>query len=100
MTSSRITIDQLNAADRTAFANALGTIFEHAPWIAEAAHAAMPFATVAALHEAMMAALRKAPPDLQMTFVRGHPELAGKVARAGTMTAESTSEQGGLGLDR
>ncbi len=100
MTSSRITIDQLNAADRTAFANALGTIFEHAPWIAEAAHAAKPFATGAALHEAMMAALRKAPPDQQMAFVRGHPELAGKVARAGTMTAESTSEQGGLGLDR
>jgi 2-oxo-4-hydroxy-4-carboxy-5-ureidoimidazoline decarboxylase len=100
MTSTRITLDQLNAADRQTFADALGAIFEHAPWIAEAAHTAKPFATVAALHEAMMAALRKAPPDQQMAFVRGHPELAGKIARAGTMTAESTSEQGGLGLDR
>jgi 2-oxo-4-hydroxy-4-carboxy-5-ureidoimidazoline decarboxylase len=100
MTFPRITLDQLNMADRNAFADALGPIFEHAPWIAEAAYAAKPFATVAALHEAMMAALRKAPPDQQMTFVRGHPELAGKIARAGTMTAESTSEQGGLGLDR
>jgi 2-oxo-4-hydroxy-4-carboxy-5-ureidoimidazoline decarboxylase len=100
MTPSRITLDELNATDRTAFAAALGPIFEHAPWIAEAAHTAKPFATVAALHEAMMAVLREASPDRQMAFVRGHPELAGKIARAGTMTAESTSEQGGLGLDR
>jgi 2-oxo-4-hydroxy-4-carboxy-5-ureidoimidazoline decarboxylase len=35
-----------------------------------------------------------------MAFVRGHPELAGKVARTGTMTAESKSEQGSLGLDK
>ena len=100
MTPSRTTLEALNAADRKSFADALGAIFEHAPWIADAAFAALPFASVAALHEAMMAALRKAPPDQQMAFVRGHPELAGKIARAGTMTAESTSEQGGLGLDR
>jgi 2-oxo-4-hydroxy-4-carboxy-5-ureidoimidazoline decarboxylase len=100
MTPPRITLDQLNATDRATFANELGPIFEHAPWIAEGAVEARPFATVAALHEAMMAALRKASPDRQMAFVRGHPELAGKIARAGTMTAESTSEQGSLGLDR
>ena len=35
-----------------------------------------------------------------MVLIRGHPELAGKVARAGTMTAESRSEQGSLGLDK
>ena len=100
MTQARITLDALNAADRKGFADDLGAIFEHAPWIAEAAFAARPFASVAALHEAMMAALRNASPEQQMAFVRGHPELAGKVARAGTMTAESTSEQGSLGLDK
>src|SRR4051794_39895359 len=48
----------------------------------------------------MMQAVRDAPREQQLAFLRGHPELAGKVARAGAMTAESKAEQGGLGLDR
>ncbi len=95
-----ITLDQLNASDRMAFVAAVGDIFEHGPWVAERAHAARPFATVAALHDAMMAAVRGAPRDEQIAFLRGHPELGGKVARAGAMTADSVAEQGGLGLDR
>ncbi|MGB9364439.1 MAG: 2-oxo-4-hydroxy-4-carboxy-5-ureidoimidazoline decarboxylase [Xanthobacteraceae bacterium] len=95
-----MTLDQLNAGDRAAFVAALGDIFEHAPWVAERAHGAQPFASIAALHDAMMQAVRTAPRAQQLAFLRGHPELAGKVARAGAMTADSTSEQGGLGLDR
>ena len=95
-----ITLAQLNAADQAAFVAAVGDIFEHAPWVAERAHAARPFATVAALHDAMMQAVRAASRAEQLGFLRGHPELAGKVARAGAMTPDSTAEQGGLGLDR
>jgi 2-oxo-4-hydroxy-4-carboxy-5-ureidoimidazoline decarboxylase len=95
-----ITLDQLNASDQTAFVRAVGDVFEHASWVAQRAYAARPFASVAALHEAMMRGVRGAPRDQQLAFLRGHPELAGKVARAGTMTADSKSEQGGLGLDR
>ena len=95
-----MTLDDLNALDRAAFVAAVGDIFEHAPWVAERAHAARPFASVAALHEAMMAVVRAAPEPEQLAFLRGHPELGGKVARAGTMTEDSKAEQGGLGLDR
>lgn len=95
-----ITLAQLNVADRAAFVAAVGDIFEHAPWVAERAYAARPFATVAALHDAMLQAVRAASRTEQLGFLRGHPELAGKVARAGAMTADSTAEQGGLGLDR
>jgi 2-oxo-4-hydroxy-4-carboxy-5-ureidoimidazoline decarboxylase len=95
-----ISLDQLNASGRAAFVAAVGDVFEHAPWVAERAHAARPFATIAALHEAMMQAVRTAPRAEQLAFLRGHPELAGKVARAGAMTEESKAEQGGLGLDR
>lgn len=95
-----ITLDQLNTVGRTAFVAAVGDIFEHGPWVAERAHAARPFASVAALHDAMMAAVRAAPRDEQLKFLRGHPELGGKVARAGAMTDDSRTEQGGLGLDR
>jgi 2-oxo-4-hydroxy-4-carboxy-5-ureidoimidazoline decarboxylase len=48
----------------------------------------------------MQAAVARAEPDEQLALIRGHPELAGKVARAGALTAESRREQGSLGLDR
>jgi 2-oxo-4-hydroxy-4-carboxy-5-ureidoimidazoline decarboxylase len=95
-----VTLDQLNGSDRAEFVAALGDIFEHASWVAEGAFAARPFASVGALHDAMMAAVRAAPRATQLAFLRGHPELGGKVARAGAMTADSIAEQGGLGLDR
>jgi len=95
-----IRLAQLSAGDRNAFTAALGDVFEHAPWVAERAWAARPFASVGALHDAMMQAVRDAPREKQLAFLRGHPELAGKVARAGIMTADSKAEQGGLGLDR
>jgi 2-oxo-4-hydroxy-4-carboxy-5-ureidoimidazoline decarboxylase len=90
----------LNAADRDAFGSALAGVFENAPWVAERASARRPFATVVDLHRALMAAVTDAGEAEQMAFIRGHPELAGKVARAGAMTAESRQEQGSLGLDR
>jgi 2-oxo-4-hydroxy-4-carboxy-5-ureidoimidazoline decarboxylase len=90
----------LNAADRDAFVAALGGVFENAPWVAREAHAMRPFATVADLHRALMAAVAAAGETEQLAFMRGHPELGGRIARAGAMTAESRQEQGSLGLDR
>jgi 2-oxo-4-hydroxy-4-carboxy-5-ureidoimidazoline decarboxylase len=95
-----ITLDQLNTTDRASFVATLGGVFEQAPWVAERAYAARPFATVTDLFGAMSEAVAKASEVEQIALIRGHPELAGKVARAGTMTAESRREQGGLGLDR
>src|SRR5262245_8541876 len=95
-----LTLDQLNAMAPAAFAAALADIFEHGAWVAEAAVVGRPFATVTALHDAMLAAVRAAPPERQLAFLRGHPELGGKVARAGAMAAASIDEQGSLGLDR
>ena len=94
------TLDALNGASTAEFAAALGDIYEHSPWIAEAAHAKRPFATLAALHEAMTATVRAAPPERQLALVKAHPDLAGKAARAGTLTAASTNEQTSAGLDR
>ena len=98
MTSS-YSLTSLNAAPLQAFVGALGEIFEHASWVAEAAAAGRPYATVAALHDAMMAAVRNSDPERQLTFIVGHPELGSRVARA-EWTGASRSEQGGLGLDR
>jgi 2-oxo-4-hydroxy-4-carboxy-5-ureidoimidazoline decarboxylase len=95
-----ITLDQLNTADRAGFVTALSGIYEASPWVAERAWAARPFATVADLHAAMQAAVAGAAEADQLALIRAHPELAGKVARAGNLTPESRREQGSLGLDR
>jgi 2-oxo-4-hydroxy-4-carboxy-5-ureidoimidazoline decarboxylase len=93
-------LDQLNAMSAADFTAALGDIFEHSPWVAEATAAKRPFATLAALHEAMTAAVRAAPAETRLTLIKAHPDLAGKAARAGALTADSTQEQASVGLDR
>ena len=96
----KISLATLNAADQAGFMAALGDIYEHAPWVAQAAFAQRPFATLPALHEAMMRAVRAAAPDQRLELIKGHPDLAGKAARAGTMTQDSKAEQASAGLDR
>lgn len=93
------TLDKLNSLPADGFVQALGDVFEHAPWVAEAAAAARPFPTVAALHAAMLDAVMAATADTQLAFIRAHPELGSKVRRA-DITADSQAEQGSLGLDR
>jgi 2-oxo-4-hydroxy-4-carboxy-5-ureidoimidazoline decarboxylase len=95
-----ITLEALNAMSRDDFVAALGSIFEHAPWVAESAAARRPFTTVVDLHCAMLDAVESASAETQMQFLRGHPDLAGKAAREGALTADSTAEQAGAGLDR
>ena len=94
-----MTLADLNRTGLADFEAAVGDTFERAPWVAAAAHVKRPFATVTALHEAMMGAVRAAPRDSQLAFLHNHPDLAGKAARAGAITAESRSEQASVGLD-
>jgi len=95
-----VSLDTLNAADRKAFAAALGEVMELAPWVADEAYAARPFASLAALHQTMTDAVRKGGDELQRALIDGHPDLAGKAAREGKLTADSTAEQAGAGLNR
>jgi 2-oxo-4-hydroxy-4-carboxy-5-ureidoimidazoline decarboxylase len=94
-----VKLDELNQMAAAAFAAAVGETFELAPWVAEAAAARRPFATVTALHEAMIGAVRASPRARQLEFLRGHPDLAGKAARAGVVTDDSRHEQASVGLD-
>jgi OHCU decarboxylase len=94
------TIRELNALDPAAFEGRLGHVFEHAPWVARRAAARRPFASRDALHRAMVEAIGAASRDEQLALLRGHPDLAGKAAIAGDLTADSRREQSGAGLDR
>lgn len=93
-------LDALNAAAPADFLAALGGIYEHSPWVAEAALAARPFADLDALAQAMARAVAEAGDAAQMALIRAHPQLAGKAAIAGELTDSSAREQRGAGLDR
>jgi 2-oxo-4-hydroxy-4-carboxy-5-ureidoimidazoline decarboxylase len=95
-----ITLDDLNETDRTTFVQRLGGIFEHSPWVAERAFDKRPFASVGALHRAMVEAVENADRGLKLALLRAHPDLAGKAALAGELTDHSRREQAGAGLDR
>ena len=91
-------LEELNAAPAAEAARMLDGIYEHSPWIAEAALARRPFASLAALEYAMASVVREAPRDKQLALVRAHPELAGKAMVANSLTLESKDEQGRAGL--
>lgn len=92
-------LKEWNGMDREAFANALGGVFEHSPWIAEEAWERRPFASVEELHEAMLSVVRNAPDDRVLALIRSHPDLATRLG-IGSLTAFSAEEQKGAGLDR
>jgi OHCU decarboxylase len=88
---------------RDAFVARFGSVFEHSPWIAEAAfERGLPADADQAdgLHRALCAVLRAAPAEAQRALIAAHPDLAGRLARAGRLTADSSREQAGAGLDR
>jgi len=92
--------DSLNQAD---FLTQFGGIYEHSPWVAEQLRdeGIGPQDAVVSHFAARMAAVVDAADDTRkLALLRAHPELAGKLAVAGGLTAESTAEQAGAGLDR
>ena len=93
------TLADLNQAASADFCAAVGETFELAPWVAETVASKRPFASVTALHDAMMGVVRAAPRERQLAFLHGHPDLAGKAARAGALTDDSRREQASVGLD-
>jgi 2-oxo-4-hydroxy-4-carboxy-5-ureidoimidazoline decarboxylase len=93
-----MTIADINGLDRDAFVERLGGIVEHSAWIADEAWASRPFASVDALYAALVKTLMAAPIETQLVVICAHPELAGKAAIRGEMTADSKFEQGGAGL--
>jgi N-carbamoyl-L-amino-acid hydrolase len=93
------TLSELNSCDLAAFIDRLRGIYEHSPWIPERAAAQRPFATLAALKQALQGVVAGATQAEQLGLIRAHPELAGKAAIAGELTAESTSEQAKSGLN-
>ncbi|MDT1063752.1 allantoinase PuuE [Paracoccus sp. CPCC 101403] len=88
--------------DRDAFLAKFGGIYEHSPFIAERVFDG----EMGAIHDtprglaARMAQVFRGSSDAErLGVLNAHPDLAGKLALAKRLTAESTSEQASAGLD-
>ena len=94
--------DRPSRMDRETFVARFGGVFEHSPWIAERAWAlelGPAHDTATGLHSALTRMFRSATRDERLGVLTAHPDLAGKLAVARRLTAESTHEQATAGLD-
>lgn len=88
--------------DKKRFVETFGGVFEHSPWIAEGAFAlelGPAHDTPQGLHAALCRVFRASSDDQKLAVLRAHPDLAGKLAAARRLTADSTQEQANAGLD-
>ncbi len=88
---------------RQDFVARFGDVFEHSAWIAEAAYdrgLSTDADSAEGLHAILCAILASASDEQKLALIRAHPDLAGRLALAGELTAASTTEQASAGLDR
>lgn len=87
---------------RADFVQKFGSIYEHSPFIAERVWDSEMGAihdTATGLARRMAQIFRSATDAERLGVLNAHPDLAGKLAAAKQLTAESTSEQASAGLD-
>ncbi|MBF9052875.1 allantoinase PuuE [Rhodobacterales bacterium LSUCC1028] len=97
--TARMTPSQMT---REEFVAEFGSMFEHSPWIAERAFEMELGAAhdcAAGVHSVLARAFRSASAAEQLGVLQAHPDLAGKLAAAKRLTADSTAEQASVGLD-
>ena len=83
------------------FVRRYGAIYEHSPWVAEAARKLVSDgAGIEEIGAAMARCVDEASIDRQLELIRAHPDLAGRAQVAGELTEDSASEQASAGLDR
>lgn len=90
----------INAMSAEEFSRTFGGVYESSSWVAEQAWGSRPFATAESLRSCLRDVVETAPLAKQQALILAHPDLAGKLARAGQLTEESAREQSRLGLDR
>jgi len=94
------TLDEVNGWNQAAFARILGPVFEHSPWVAERTWSKRPFDSLDALHQALCQTVRATAEEEKLALIQAHPDLVGRAALAGGLTASSAHEQASAGLDK
>jgi OHCU decarboxylase len=86
---------------KEAFVRRYGDIYEHSPWVAERCFtAAAAVSQPTDLARLFRQCVDDASAPEQLALIRTHPDLAGKAAIGGTLTAASTDEQASAGIDQ
>ena len=98
--TTRISLNHLNAQPEAEFVQHVGGVLEHSPRYAAAVAAGRPYMSTEQVAQAFGQAALQGDADAQLALIRAHPDLAGKAAMRGEVTAESASEQASAGLDR
>src|ERR1700679_3154854 len=98
--SGKISLEELNVLGQDGFVCRVGPVFEHSPWIAEAAWSKRPFADSESLRHALCETVDHAADAKKLALIRAHPDLAGRAALTRTLTRESAHEQTAAGLNR
>ena len=87
------------------FITCFGGVYEHSPWIAEAVWHLSPEPDLATdqdtaegIHQSFQSVVDGADQATKLALLRAHPDLAGKLAITGALTAASTAEQAGADL--
>lgn len=93
-------LQDVNTLSHQQFVETFGGIYEHSPWVAEAAAKQRPFASMQQMKHAFSQAVQQAPESQKLALVRAHPELGHRMGIDPDLSAESTQEQGSAGLDK
>jgi OHCU decarboxylase len=97
---TRLNMAELNGLGAAQFVAVVGPVFEHSPWIAEGTAQRRPFASGEQLLAALCDTVRNASDEQKLELIRAHPDLVGRMALAGNLTAASAREQAAAGLDQ
>lgn len=91
---------ELNTLNQEQFVRVVGPVFEHSAWIAAQTWARRPFPSADALHRALCETVLGSDESRKLALIRAHPDLAGRLAQRGALTAASAREQASGGLDQ
>lgn len=81
------------------FVTTFRDIYEHSPWVPERAYAMDPPRNLEGIAACFAAVVDSATDKEKLALLRAHPDLAGKLGRQEELTASSTKEQQGAGLN-
>jgi 2-oxo-4-hydroxy-4-carboxy-5-ureidoimidazoline decarboxylase len=103
MSEEKVAVKDLASLSSEAFMELIGGIYEKSPWVAEALFDVLKqdptiCASVTALHAAMEGIVNGSDMEKRLELINNHPDLAGRAALAGDVTAESKQEQARAGL--
>jgi 2-oxo-4-hydroxy-4-carboxy-5-ureidoimidazoline decarboxylase len=92
--------DPAETYSRERFVERFGGVYEHSPWVAEQCFAAAKKVPQSEYVELFARCVDAADHATKHLLIQAHPDLAGRAAVRGELTAESTNEQASAGIDQ